>query len=156
MATYKKIKLMTGGYTLLDNEDWKTYSDKKWTIRSGYAGHVFHKNNKQTTLLLHRLIMEAKQGQLVDHINRDKLDNRRANLRFANRSENAANCKVHAHNTSGYKGVSKSGKKWRAYIVLNDKQIYIGTFSKKEDAALAYNERALQIFGQFANINEVF
>ncbi len=65
------------------------------------------------------------------------------------------NCKVHKHNTSGYKGVSKHHKKWRAYIVLKEKQIHIGLYRTKEDAALAYNEAALKYFGQFANLNVI-
>jgi len=154
--SFKKIKLMTGGFTIVDIDDYYKYKDYNWTKRGGnYAGRVFHMKGKQKTILLHREILNAKPGQLVDHINGDPLDNRKSNLRFCTRSKNAMNCKIHKHNTSGYKGVSRCGKKWRAYIVKNNKQKHIGIFKTKEEAAKAYNQEALRLFGEFAKINEV-
>lgn len=152
----KKLKLMTGEYTLLDYSDWLLFNKQKWTNRAnGYAGRVYYKNNKQYTILLHREIMKATKKQIVDHINRNTLDNRKCNLRFTTKSLNAANCKTHKHNTSGFKGVSKSGNKWRAYIVLNNKQKHIGCFSTKEEAAVAYNKKAIEFFKDHANLNKV-
>ena len=104
---------------------------------------------------MHRELLNAPKHIMVDHINRNTYDNQKLNLRFATKAQNAMNCKVHKHNTSGYKGVSrhKQMNSWRAYIVKNNKQIHIGLFKTLKEAALAYNKKALKIFGQFANIN---
>lgn len=106
---------------------------------------------------MHRLIMNAQNGQMIDHINGNVLDNRKENLRLCNKSTNAMNCKVHKHNTSGYKGVAwhKQMKKWRAYIVINDKQKSLGLYKTKEEAAKAYNKAALELFGEFAKVNKI-
>jgi len=151
----KKIKLTNGEYTLVDKEDYNYLKNFKWLKRSNYVGYVKQKNKKQTTILMHRLIMNAKKGEIIDHINRNPLDNRKKNLRLSNKSKNAANCKIHKHNTSGYKGVSKYRNKFKAYIVKNNKQIHIGCFYTKKEAAIAYNKKALELFGKHANLNEV-
>ncbi|MCF1193472.1 hypothetical protein LRR18_17920, partial [Mangrovimonas sp. AS39] len=79
------------------------------------------------------------------------------NLRFCDKSKNAMNCKIHKHNTSGYKGVCwhKQCNKWRAYIVLKDKQKSLGLFECKHEAAEAYNKAALTFFGEFAKLNKI-
>jgi hypothetical protein len=151
-----KLKLTNGKFTLIDDEDMKFIENKTLMDRSGYAGFVVHKNGKQKTYLIHRLIMNAKPDQLIDHINRNKLDNRKSNLRFTDRSKNAANCKVHKHNTTGYKGVSKFGNnRYRSYIVFMDKQISLGVYDSKKEAAIAYNNKAIELFGEHANLNRI-
>lgn len=153
----KKIKITnTNKYMLVDDEDFEWFNQFSIILRGGgYAARLFYINGKQKTLLIHREIMNAERNQLVDHKNQNKLDNRKSNLRFCSRSTNAMNCKVHKHNTSGYKGVSymKSIKKYRAYIVLKDKQINLGCYSNKTDAAKAYDKKALELFGEFASLN---
>lgn len=96
-------------------------------------------------------------SELVDHINGNIQDNRKSNLRVANRQTNAANCKIHKHNTSGYKGVSyiKALKKYRAYIMHNDRQLYLGLFQTAEDAAKVYDDKAVELFGDFARTNKM-
>ena len=145
-------------HCLIDDEDYKYIKQYHWILRGGnYPARTFYKNNKQYTILMHREIMNAGPKEFIDHINRNTLDNRKQNLRFCNKSKNAMNCKVHKHNTSGYKGVSflKSINKWRAYIVINNKQIHLGCYLKKEDAALAYNKAAIKYFKEFASLNKL-
>lgn len=91
----------------------------------------------------------------LDHINRDKLDNRIANLREASRSENCANIGVPSHNTSGFKGVSYNRMmgKWTAYIRCRGRRYHLGAFATAEAAAAAYDEAAVRLFGRFARTN---
>ena len=90
---------------------------------------------------------------VVDHINHDPLDNHRHNLRLATRSQNAANVGPYANNTSGYKGVDFNQGKWRARITQHGKRHFLGTFDTAEEAARAYDSKALELFGEFASLN---
>lgn len=107
--------------------------------------------------MMHRLIMEAKQQQKVDHINGDGLDNRKENLRFATTSENAMNKCSTKNKSSSYKGVSwyKRYKKWQAQIKFKGKSIYIGIFDTEIEAAKAYDNKAKELFGEFAKLNNI-
>lgn len=107
---------------------------------------------------VHRLIMERVLGrqlqsnEAIDHINGNPLDNRRSNLRLANKSQNAANAKRRADNTSGYKGVSWSrvSKKWRAYTREDGRQKHLGLFDTPEQAHDAYKTATVEVYGEFA------
>lgn len=89
----------------------------------------------------------------IDHINHNRRDNRWLNLRECTHKENLSYQKVNKANTTGYKGVSKSRGRFRAYIVKNGKQIFLGRHNTKEEAALAYNNAAINLFGRFAYLN---
>lgn len=106
-------------------------------------------------VLLHRLIMGAKPGQIVDHINGNGLDNRRSNLRFASRSQNKANTSKYKNNTSGYKGViyDKDRNCWRAQISINGKCKKLTRHRDIIDAAKAYDDKAKEVFGEYAKTN---
>ena len=112
-------------------------------IRIGIDGIVYQ---------AHRIIWLWMIGEWpelhLDHINGDRSDNRLCNLREATYSQNAQNRKLANNNTSGYKGVSFKSNKWVAGINL-------GAFNTKEEAALAYNEAATKLFGEYAKLNEV-
>lgn len=104
----------------------------------------------------HRLAFFLKNNRWpegeVDHINGDKSDNRWINLREATRSENMRNRGSYIRNTSGFKGVSKQGKKWRANICSNGVRTYLGCFLTKEEAFAVYQRAAREQHGNFANI----
>ena len=112
---------------------------------------------------VHRIIYALRHGiELspdiqIDHINGDRSDNRISNLRMATNAQNQCNTKISSRNKSGYRGVSwsKSKGKWYAKIMFNQKTISLGYFNNKEEAALAYNKKALELFGEFAYLNEV-
>lgn len=107
-------------------------------------------------VLLHHLVLPKVKGMHVDHINGEKLDNRRENLRLVTPSQNCANSKIPKNNTSGYKGVSKNGTYgWKGKIRTPFGYFYLGTYKTKEEAALAYNKAALFHFGEFAKLNEI-
>jgi hypothetical protein len=105
---------------------------------------------------MHTQILGLIEGTRIDHARPENtLDNRRSNLRRATASENGANRGIPAHNKSGFKGVSwhKARSKWRAFIKVNRKQIHLGLFSQKEDAARVYDQAAILHFGKFARLN---
>jgi len=139
--------------TFVDSE-FSFLKEYDWYIGAtgGYA--MSYINGKH--VYLHHLILGKKSGYDTDHINEDKLDNRKENLRFCTRGQNMQNCFM-KHNTSGYKGVCKSRTlgKWRSYIKVNGKQIHLGTFESKEEAAEVYNKAAVKYFGKKAWQNQI-
>lgn len=107
---------------------------------------------------LHQFLLNTKKS--VDHINGDTLDNKRSNLRIANKHQNAQNSKLRKDSTSGYKGVSlrtdpRRIKRWRAYITHDGKHITVGTYHTAEEAAEAYNDQAKILFREFAQLNKM-
>ncbi len=98
---------------------------------------------------MHRLILSADKTQQVDHINRNGLDNRRDNLRFATPSQNIYNRGLQENNTSGFMGVvwNASANKWQAQIGVNNRLKYLGLFLTKEDAGDAYLKAKSQLSG---------
>lgn len=154
----KKIFLNKGKHTLVDDKDFKWLSEYTWYFSdTGYAKSTLWEDGKALQIRMHRLITGAKRRQMCDHINGDKLDNRRENLRLCTNAENMRNRGKTARNTSGFKGVSwhKQRKKWRAQIKVFYKEKYLGLFENKKDAARAYNEAATTAFGKFAVLNEI-
>lgn len=103
---------------------------------------------------MHRLIMGALPGQIVDHINGDGLDNRRENLRIVSRAQNNQNARCFT-GASKFKGVAKHHytHKWRAYISVGGRQVHLGFFTEELAAARAYNKAALEYFGDYAKLN---
>lgn len=125
----------------------------------GYAAYR-EGTGKRKRIWLHREVMKRilnrslKADEIADHINLNKLDNRRENLRKATRSQNEAN-KVIKRGKSKFRGVSwdKNRKKWKTIITVNKKQKFLGYFDDEEEAAMAYNNAALDNFGEYASIN---
>ena len=105
---------------------------------------------KGEKIRLHRLLLGAKDGDIVDHANRDKLDNRKQNLRIATPSENTQNSKISKKNKTGFIGVwwDKDRKKWEVQIRLNGKSKKIGRFTNLEKAIKARLEAELEYFGE--------
>lgn len=141
-----------------------SYKDGRMKTGAGYITILLRSHpyaNNHGRVMEHRLVMEThigrylKPDELIDHINGVIDDNRIENLRLANRSQNAANQKLSKQNTSGYKGVIKSKKdrKWIAQIKYQQRLFHIGTYDTKEEAAKAYDNKANELFGEFANLN---
>lgn len=128
----KKIPLTRGKYAIVDDADYDRINEHKWCYDGSYAQRKRNGEN----IRMHRVLVGAKKGEIVDHINRNKLDNRRSNLRVVSRTVNLLNSKTPKHNTSGHKGVSwdKQTDKWRAQIQINNKGISLGRFGDIEDA----------------------
>lgn len=151
-----RVFLASGETVLVDKRMVPLVSKYKWYRNSkGYAQCNWYDGTKYTTKKMHRVILRTPNGTTVDHINGNKLDNRVRNLRLCNYSQNSANCKKYKNNTSGFKGVHRSGKSWRAMIRVNYRLLSLGCFSAIEDAARAYNKAAKKYFGRFARVNQL-
>ena len=145
-------KYGTGKFTIFDDENYELFLKHKWHVnRCGYLTA----NIGRFSLLFHREVLKAKNGQYVDHVNWDKLDNRKINLRICDNSQNLANRGPQKNNKSGYKGVSwsKLRKKWVAHISINGKRTNLGGFSDIVEAAKMYDNNAVRTFGEFAKTN---
>lgn len=143
---------------IIDDEMYPLLSQRRWVMNgSGYAVTWTRRNGKKTTLFMHRLIIGAKQGEIVDHRNQMKLNNLRFNLRVCTIIENAWNCKVSATNKSGVRGVSwrKTSNNWQVTISINNHNVGLGHFDDINEAAEAYNKKASEIRGEFARLNPV-
>lgn len=131
------IPLSNGGSAVVDQEDFAHLSKWKWhRSQGGYA----RRTGWKVVISMHRLITTCPSGLEVDHINRDKLDNRRENLRVVNHSINQHNTPAQCDNTSGYKGVcfDKSRNRWRAATKHGGRHILIGRYATAEEADAAY------------------
>lgn len=153
--------MSNGKDTLVDDEDFVLFSGVKWSFADGYAVRTVYEGGGRSHPIythhrLHRLILNARKGELVDHINGNKLDNRRCNLRLCSVRQNCQN-RFAVVSKTGFKGVTKAlwGKhiRWRARIRVDGSLIHLGYFQSPESAAKAYNDAANVYFGIFANIN---
>lgn len=154
----RKIPLTQGKYTIVDDADYEWLSQYNWQVDSdGYAVRSARGEERSNgcKVRMARAIMKAPKGKQVDHINGDRLDNRRLNLRSCTNAENTRNGSHHRTNTSGYKGVywNKREKKWRAHIRANNIHIHLGYFKSVIEGAKAYDVAAKKYFGEFARLN---
>lgn len=154
----KKIQLSQGKFALVDDDDYEYLSKWKWHFHHGYAcrnDEHYDKNGNRKPIRMHRVVMKTPEDMEVDHLNGETTDNRKSNLRNCFHNENMKNMKVHRNSISGYKGVTwwKIGKKWRARIRGNGKEISLGYYDNPESAAKAYDIAAKKYFGDFAFLN---
>jgi len=159
----KEIELSKGYITLVDDEDFEYLNQWKWLslVRNNcsYAIRREKVNGKIKVILMHNLIMPCRKGVLIDHKDRNSLNNQKLNLRFCNHKQNCANrtpC-----GKSKYLGVYISiyvGKKhktisYRADITISRKTVHLGRHRSEIDAAKAYDKAAKIHHGEFANLN---
>lgn len=150
----KFIPLTQGKFALVDDEDYERLSKYSWHYskppksKTGYA----RRNDlaSGTKPLMHREILNAQNHVMVDHINGDGLINIRANLRTCTRNQNCWNRKLNENNSTGFKGVSMFGERFRAVIVVQNKHISLGLFNTAKDAGEAYRIAAEKYHGDFA------
>lgn len=144
----KLIKLTQGFFTKVSDEDYDFLSQWKWHYNSRYAERT--ENNKHVRM--HRFLLNAKDGDIIDHINGNALDNRRSNLRPATVSQNGMNMRKH-NGKSVYKGVSKHGKFWRTQIWSDNKRVFSALTKNERWAGMIYDLNAPALFGEFARLN---
>lgn len=153
-----EIKLLgiwgKGKIALIDDCDSKFAKFKWYVTRQGYV--IRYHNYHGRTRLHNELLGISSRITLIDHINRNKLDNRRENLRICNKAQNTINSPANKNNTSGYKGVTfcKKNGKWKAQLKVNYKNLNLGYRLTKIEAAKLYNEKAKEYFGEFAYMND--
>lgn len=154
------IPLSKGKVALIDADDFASVSAYKWCViemperpvTMWYAITATPGNNKKK-IYLHRFIMDAPKGTVVDHINGDTLDNRRSNLRVCTYSQNNCNAIHKKKNRTGYRGVSANGRSYVAQIVLQGIRYRLGSFPTPKEAAVAYDRAAINLHGEFASLN---
>ena len=151
----KHIELTQGKVAIVDDDDYDILNQSPWYYCRGYAKRSIDINNKQTTICMHRIILNTPDGMETDHINCNKLDNRKVNLRVCTHAENQCNKRKYKNNTSGHKGVVIRGRKFVSQIKHNNKLIHLGTHSTLEQAARVYNKAALKHYGEFASLNNI-
>lgn len=149
----QKIELANGSVALVDDENYEYLSTFKWSQSGGgYARTVIARK----PYYMHKMVMMCGSDDMVDHIDGNKLNNQKFNLRKCTQLENSRNRKLDKRNKSGYKGVSwytRNGM-WRANISINSKVITLGLFSDPKEAAMAYDIAAITHFGEFAKTNK--
>lgn len=159
-----EIQLTKGKKTIIDDEDYDIVSKYSW-----YAQNYAHKgytpcyhartdiNRKK--VLMHRLIMNPKPDQNIDHINGDGLDNRKRNLRIATVQQNGFNRKKDTGHkkdvcSSKFKGVTKrKNNRWETTIRIQGKYVYLGCYKTEVEAGRVYDSEAKKLFGEFARLN---
>ena len=151
------VPLTQNKVAVIDDEDFVKVSAHQWhATSSGYAGTRLWLDGRCIEMLLHRFILSAQPGCSVDHINGDRLDCRRANLRLATNTQNARNQrKCLSKTTSRFKGVAWHAKarKWQVGICIAGKRHHLGLFSNEITAAQVYDTSARKFFGEFARLN---
>lgn len=152
------IPLTQGYTTIIDADDYDRISQHKWYYHQGYAFRsALIAPDVRKLVGMHRVIMglDAYDKRVVDHINGDKLDNRRDNLRICTQADNTRNTRKRKDGKSKYKGVCKSGAYWQVGVRIGGKYVYGGSFKDERLAALKYNEMAAEAYGEFAKLNNV-
>lgn len=157
----KQIKLTQGKFALVDDEDFDFLNQWKWSVSK--IGNNFYamrskkitKTRKSITIRMHRLILNVSKGEYVDHIDMNGLNNQRSNIRVCTNAENSRNRTASKNTSSKFKGVSwhKRNKKWCANIKVDRKTYSIGSFTSEIEAAKAYDLKAKELHGEFANFN---
>jgi HNH endonuclease len=153
------VPLVAGVQAVVDASDFPLISQYVWSLdpQRRYAVAYLDPRDWTKCVRMHRLIMDARAGEVVDHINGDGLDNRRSNLRVCLQAENSRNRRKGEGFSSRFKGVSlvkgRREKPWRAQIRHGEKVRCLGYFSLEEEASRAYDEAAIALFGAFARVN---
>lgn len=164
-----RIPLSQGISAIVDDQDAERVLQYRWHVddrgRTKYALSTVRLPGppprlQRFTLRMHRLVMDAPNGLLVDHIDGDGLNNTRANLRLCGAKENSWHCiRMPAGGLCAYRGVSRNRNRngslgsWIAQIQLNGKNRRLGSFATPQEAARAYDEAAIRTFGEFACLN---
>jgi len=157
---YRLIALTQGQFAIVDAADFDWLSQWDWQAckkRCGfYARRTMQIKGRKMFIYMHNQIMDftPTRNRLIDHEDRNTLNNRRFNLRFATRQENQHNASIRTDSNSGFKGVGKhhASAKWQARIAFNGTRIYLGLFDTPEAAHAAYCEAATKYHGEFARV----
>lgn len=161
MTATVEIPLTMGLKAVVDQVDLGLVSRHKWCASRGHNTFYALANwtkpdGSRTMVKLHRLIMGAQSGELVDHRDRNGLNNRRSNLRLCSPSQNGGNAGTSRRNKSGYRGVFWDAQlnRWRAYIEIDRHRRHLGLYDDPWEAAQVYNATARDAWGEFAYQNE--
>lgn len=155
------IFLTQGKVAIVDFDDYDWLSQWRWGYSNGYARRIDYSQGASRRVYMHREILCAPEGSYTDHANRDRLDNRRVNIRLCTQSQNCVN-RPTKKSVWGFKGVSRHvhwesrnlKKPFMARIQQKNPKVYLAAyFSTPEEAARQYDKWAKQIYGDFATLN---
>ena len=154
----KEIVLTKGYKTIVDDDDYERLNQYNWCYAYGYAVRSGKKSKEKREPLkfMHHEVLERKDGYVIDHANRNTLDNRKQNLRYADMSQNKANSRLrHGRSKSGYTGVYyvKRLDKYRARYQAYGKRKCLGYYATAEEAAKVYDKAMIKAFGDYAVTN---
>ena len=153
--SYRIIPLTKNQNTLVDTEDYERVNQWNWVAHWATSTKTFYaqREGDSGNVFMHRFIMNPPEGQQIDHIDGNTLDNRKANLRLCTHAENTKNKKK--RNGKQFIGIhfEKSSGKWRAEIMSNYKTTFLGRYNTAEAAAKARDEAAKELHGEFASLN---
>ncbi len=154
----KEIPLTRGMVAMVDDDDYELVAGRKWTVSINRAGNCYaisHVRRGLPNIRMHRLILGARQGEMVDHKDGNGLNNTRENIRLCTAGDNQHNRGPHPRNKSGYKGVSwdEGRGKWFVKIRLEYQQIFLTYTDNCFDGAYIYDQAAMQLHGDFARLN---
>ena len=161
-AAMKQIPLSQGYFALVDDEDYPLVSQHKWTYDKGYAVRkITLARRRYRSVYMHRILTNAAPGEMVDHRDGNRANNTRANLRICTAQQNSKNRRSTAlqsttKKASRYKGVSRTHKtkdRWSALIIADGIRHHLGSFASEEEAARAYDAKAIELHGEFAQTN---
>lgn len=147
------FKITKGMTCKIDPEDFDKVKNHSWcAVKGKKTFYAQSRISKNELCFIHNIIMDAK---IIDHINGDGLDNRKSNLRKCTITQNNRNRGPSKRGTSSYKGVcwSTAKNKWRANIMINKKQTHLGYFETEKEAAKSYDEKAKEIYKEYAWLN---
>lgn len=158
---FRRIKLTQGKYAIVDAEDYERLNAYKWhCTHYGYAKRAVSnksgKGGRQGAVYMHRVVCPAPEGMIVDHINRNSLDNRRANLRAATQKQNVWNRKfVRKGGKTRYNGIrwDHNKGKWQVRLTINGRRASFGYYADETEAAKAYDRVAKEYRGEYASLN---
>jgi hypothetical protein len=159
---FRKIPLSQGKFAIVDPEDYPCLAKHKWHLAKSPTGSYavrwqrLKSKNARRRIWMHREIIHIPDNLVCDHINRNSLDNRKANLRPATVSQNLCNRpKTKSRTRSKHKGLEwdRTQRKWKARIQLNNRKIYLGSFTSEIQAAIAYDHAAKKYHREFASLN---
>jgi len=152
----KKIALRgkngIGKFALVDDEDYEKLAPLTWRLSGGYPA-ISRRAGGIRTIYMHRMVLDHKSRH-TDHINGNKLDNRKSNLRACSPGENTRN--TGPRKGRKYKGTSTNGKHWRAYLMHEGVEHIVRGFDTEKDAAIMYNYLAKRYHGDFAFLNKIY
>ncbi len=154
-AEYRLIPLTQGLFTIVVTDDYERLVQHKWCAGGKKEQYYAQRSDHGKIFFMHREIIDVPAGFVCDHINHVRLDNRKCNLRVCTLSQNSQNRLPNELGTSRYKGVRwhKDKRKWEASINYHYRLFHIGYFDYEEDAAIAYDDMAIELFGEFACLN---
>lgn len=145
------------GFALVDDDDFDYINQWNWHLsivkRKLYAKRFDYSTGKRVSISMHATILGKVDGFEIDHKDGDGLNNQRSNLRYSTHVQNIRNRKIGINNKTGYKGVTLHRGKIRAQIGYERHYIHIGYFETFEEAAKAYDNKAIELFGEFAMTN---